>query len=75
MFCEIAGMGVSSDAYHPVQPDPSGNGAILAMQRAMQRMKGMMPKNKLSRSMLTKLKVYAGGEHPHAAQQPTPLEI
>ncbi len=36
VFCEIAGMGVSSDAYHPVQPDPSGNGAILAMQRAMQ---------------------------------------
>ena len=37
--------------------------------------KGMMPKNKLSRSMLTKLKIYAGGEHPHAAQQPTPLDI
>jgi len=36
--------------------------------------KGMMPKNKLSRSMLTKLKVYAGNEHPHAAQQPIPLE-
>ena len=36
VFCEIAGMGVSSDAYHPVQPDPSGSGAILAMQRAMQ---------------------------------------
>ena len=37
--------------------------------------KGMMPKNKLSRSMLTKLKIYAGSEHPHAAQQPTLLEI
>ena len=36
--------------------------------------KGMMPKNKLSRSMLTKLKVYAGSEHPHAAQQPIRLE-
>ena len=35
MFCEIAGMGVSSDAYHPVQPDPTGDGATLAMKRAM----------------------------------------
>ena len=35
VFCEIAGMGVSSDAYHPVQPDPTGDGATLAMKRAM----------------------------------------
>jgi large subunit ribosomal protein L13 len=37
--------------------------------------KGMMPKNKLSKAMMSKLKIYAGGEHPHAAQQPTPLDI
>ena len=37
--------------------------------------KGMMPKNKLSRSMMMKLKIYAGSEHPHSAQLPTPLEI
>jgi len=37
--------------------------------------KGMMPKNKLSRSMMAKLKIYAGNVHPHSAQQPTPLEI
>lgn len=37
--------------------------------------KGMMPKNRLSRSMLGKLKVYAGSEHPHAAQQPQLLEV
>ncbi len=37
--------------------------------------KGMMPKSKLGRSMISKLKVYAGSEHPHAAQQPQPLEI
>ena len=37
--------------------------------------KGMMPKNKLSRAMLAKLKVYAGNDHPHSAQQPTLLEI
>ena len=32
--------------------------------------KGMVPKNRLGRSLLTKLKVYRGSEHPHAAQQP-----
>ena len=37
--------------------------------------KGMMPRNPLGRAMLKKLKVYAGGEHPHSAQQPEPLEI
>ncbi len=33
----------------------------------------MLPKNKLGRQMFKKLKVYAGSEHPHAAQQPKPL--
>jgi large subunit ribosomal protein L13 len=37
--------------------------------------KGMLPKNKLGRAQGKKLKVYAGPEHPHAAQQPTPFEI
>ena len=36
---------------------------------------GMLPKNRLGRQLLTKLKVYAGPEHPHAAQQPQPFEI
>lgn len=36
---------------------------------------GMMPKNKLSRQQMKKLKVYGGPEHPHAAQQPQPYEI
>ena len=40
-----------------------------------QAVKGMMPRNKLSRAMLTKLKIYAGNEHPHTAQQPTPLDL
>ena len=35
----------------------------------------MLPHNTLGRQMLTKLKVYAGPEHPHAAQQPSPYEI
>ncbi|MDH5445275.1 MAG: 50S ribosomal protein L13 [Gammaproteobacteria bacterium] len=37
--------------------------------------KGMLPKNPLGRAMFRKLKVYAGPEHSHTAQQPTPLEI
>ena len=37
--------------------------------------KGMLPKNRLGAQMLTKLKVYAGPTHPHAAQKPQPLEI
>ena len=42
-----------------------------APERAIEAaVKGMMPKNKLSRAMLGKLKVYAGNEHPHSAQQP-----
>lgn len=36
---------------------------------------GMLPKNKLGRQMLKKLKVYSGPEHPHAAQKATPFEI
>jgi large subunit ribosomal protein L13 len=37
--------------------------------------KRMLPKTKLGRHMLSKLKVYAGPDHPHAAQQPEPLEL
>lgn len=37
--------------------------------------KGMMPKNPLGREMLRKLKVYAGAEHPHTAQQPEPINL
>lgn len=37
--------------------------------------KGMLPKSKLGRAMLKKLKVYSGSEHPHAAQKPQILEV
>ncbi|MCH8298939.1 MAG: 50S ribosomal protein L13 [Candidatus Marinimicrobia bacterium] len=37
--------------------------------------KGMLPKNKLGRKLFTKLKVYAGPEHPHQAQQPKILDL
>lgn len=37
--------------------------------------RGMLPRNKLGRAMFKKLKVYAGGTHPHQAQQPKPLDL
>ena len=37
--------------------------------------KGMLPRNRLGRAQLGKLKVYAGPEHPHQAQSPQPLEV
>lgn len=41
----------------------------------MMAVRGMLPKNKLGHAMLKKLKVYAGPEHPHAAQNPQPLTL
>lgn len=37
--------------------------------------RGMLPKNSIARAQITKLKIYRGSEHPHAAQQPVPFEI
>ena len=37
--------------------------------------KGMLPRNRLARKQITKLKIYAGPDHPHAAQMPQPMEI
>jgi large subunit ribosomal protein L13 len=62
---------------------PGGFKSILAGKLLAQRpqrvielaVKGMLPKNKLGRAMLKKLKVYAGPDHPHQAQQPKPLEV
>ncbi|GAB2914736.1 50S ribosomal protein L13 [Nonomuraea fastidiosa] len=45
-------------------------------ERAVEKaVKGMLPKNSLGRKMAKKLKVYAGPEHPHKAQQPVPFQI
>ena len=41
----------------------------------MHAVRGMIPKNRLGRVLLTKLKVYKGNQHPHSAQQPAPLKI
>jgi large subunit ribosomal protein L13 len=45
---------------------------VRAVEKAV---RGMLPKTTLGRQQLTKLKVYAGAEHPHAAQQPTPYTL
>ncbi len=45
---------------------------VLAVEKAV---KGMLPKNRLGREMITKLKVYAGADHPHEAQQPSALAL
>lgn len=45
-------------------------------ERVVERaVRGMMPKGKLGRKMLKKLRVYAGDDHPHAAQQPVAIDI
>jgi large subunit ribosomal protein L13 len=45
-------------------------------ERAIQfAVKGMLPKNPLGRKMYKKLHVFAGGQHPHTAQQPKPLQV
>ncbi len=41
----------------------------------MHAVRGMLPRNRLSRDLLKKLKIYAGPEHPHSAQMPQPLEL
>ena len=43
-----------------------------AIEKAVQ---GMLPKNRLARQQIQKLKVYAGPEHPHASQNPEPFEL
>lgn len=45
---------------------------VLVVEKAV---RGMIPKTSLGRDQLSKLKVYAGSEHPHSAQQPKPFEI
>lgn len=45
---------------------------VRAVEKAI---RGMLPKNSLGRAQIRKLKVYAGAEHPHAAQQPTPYTL
>lgn len=56
---------VKAATRHERQPE-------LILQEAVRR---MLPKSKLGRAMLKKLKIFAGSEHPHGAQQPEPTEL
>jgi len=79
----VTGGKASSKMYHRHSGYPGGLKSISfeklidkAPERVIQgAVKGMLPRNPLGRAMFKKLKVYAGSEHPHSAQQPQELNI
>ena len=79
----VTGKKASDKMYHSHTGYPGGLKSISfekliekAPERTIQSaVKGMLPKNPLGRAMFSKLKVYAGAEHPHTAQQPQVLEL
>ena len=78
---ELAGEKAADKLYHRHSNFPGGLTSVPFADMLATRptaivetaVKGMLPKNKLGRAMGTKLKVYAGPDHPHVAQQPKPL--
>ena len=81
---KLTGRKLEQKIYHRHTGYPSGVRSITAgkllesshADRVVQSaVRGMLPKNTLGRQMLSKLKVYAGPEHPHAAQKPEVLEL
>ena len=80
---KLTGSKVETKLYHRHTTYPGGirttsAGRILATrpERLIESaVRGMLPKNRLGRRLFTKLKVYRGGEHPHAAQQPIPMTV
>lgn len=79
----VSGTKTKNKIYHSHTGYPGGLKSISfeklidkAPERVLQgAVKGMLPRNPLGRAMFRKLKVYAGGEHPHAAQQPQVLNV
>ena len=79
----LTGNKLADKAYHHHTGFPGGLKTITAGKLIEKKpedvikkaVKGMLPKNKLARHMLSKLKIYAGPEHPHKAQQPKVLDI
>ena len=79
----LTGDKLNQKLYHTHSNSPGGLKSITAgklLEKAPEELirkavKGMLPKNKLGRQMYRKLKVYAGAEHPHQAQQPRELKI
>jgi large subunit ribosomal protein L13 len=79
----VTGRKMSDKMYHH-HTGYIGNLKSISLEKLLDRkpekviqlaVKGMMPRGPLGRAMLGKLKVYAGPEHPHAAQQPQALEL
>ncbi len=79
----VTGRKASDKLYHSHSGYPGGLKSVSfeqLLEKSPERVvrlavRGMMPRNRLSRVMLKKLKVYAGGEHPHSAQQPRTLKL
>lgn len=80
---KVTGAKATDKMYHNHSGYPGGLKSVSfeklidhAPERVLQRaVKGMLPRNPLGRAMFKKLKVYAGTDHPHAAQQPQTLTI
>jgi len=78
---KLSGNKIDQKAYHRYTGFPGGIRSVGAREvRAndpermiQQAVKGMLPKNKLSRAIIKKLKVYGGAEHPHVGQKPQPF--
>ena len=76
---KLTGRKMSQKLYHRYSGYPGGLKSVSAEkvldtdpERAIrQAVKGMLPKNRLSRQVIKKLKIYGGAEHPHSAQQPS----
>jgi large subunit ribosomal protein L13 len=80
---QVTGKKAADKMYHAHSGYPGGlksQSFNELQERAPERIiklavKGMLPRTPLGRAMFKKLKVYAGSEHPHGAQQPLPIEI
>jgi large subunit ribosomal protein L13 len=78
---KLTGRKLSQKLYHRYSGYPGGMTSIDAQtvldndpERVIrQAVKGMLPKNRLSRQVIKKLKIYGGDDHPHAAQKPAPF--
>lgn len=79
----VTGKKLSQKMYYRHSLYPGGLKQV-ALQRLLEThptqvielaIKGMLPKNRLGRAIIKKLKVYAGGAHPHVAQKPKPLDV
>lgn len=78
---ELSGSKLDQKRYYNYSGYPGGLKSVTARvlrdenpERILRdAVKGMLPKNRLSSELINKLKVYEGGDHPHAAQKPAPL--